>query len=226
MATLNCYRRLERGAHVTRRPFNQVPARAAIAPGALTTAAGIASAWTFTADIAECCSCEIPCPCNFGLPTSMRCDGNRLIEINQGTFDGTDLNGIRFLITFGMGEWVRIYGDGSLNTTQRRNLERLLPEAFGYFHRQSRSLEYVPMTVTRTPEVISYSTPASQVAMKPLPGLEVEPISIKGLPSNAFHDYEQYESVRHTHKSTSGEWSHSGTNGFTSKMISHQHQGS
>jgi hypothetical protein len=207
-----------------RRKFSQILGAATIGPIALTATASVASAWTFTADIAECCSCDIPCPCNFGLPTSMRCDGNRLIEIEQGTLDGADLTGIRFLVTFEMGEWARIYADESLSTSQRRTFEMLLPLAFGHFHRQSRSLEYVPMTVTRSPELLSFSSPASQVTMKPLPGLEGEPIAIKGLPSNAFHDYVQYESVRHTHKSANREWSHSGTNGFTSKMISHQRQ--
>ena len=43
--------------------------------------------------------------------------------------------------------------------------------------------------------------------------------AVSGLPSNAFHDYVQYESVTHTHKGQDREWSHSGTNGFTSRMV-------
>ena len=57
------------------------------------------------------------------------------------------------------------------------------------------------------------------VEMKPLAGLDGDRISINGLPSNVFHDYVQYESVRHVHKGPDREWSHSGTNGFTSRML-------
>ena len=42
---------------------------------------------------------------------------------------------------------------------------------------------------------------------------------VNGLPSKAFYEYVQFESVVHTHKSESDEWSYEGTNGFTSKMI-------
>ena len=42
------------------------------------------SAWSLEANLAECCSCEIPCPCNFGRATTKRCDGSRLIEIYKG----------------------------------------------------------------------------------------------------------------------------------------------
>ena len=67
--------------------------------------------------------------------------------------------------------------------------------------------------------MVAFSTPASQVEMKPLAGLEGGRNSIDGLPSNAFHDYVQYESVKHVHEGPDRQWSHSGTNGFTSRMI-------
>ena len=40
--------------------------------------------WSLEANIAECCSCEIPCPCNFGRSTKLQCYGSRLIEITIG----------------------------------------------------------------------------------------------------------------------------------------------
>jgi hypothetical protein len=67
--------------------------------------------------------------------------------------------------------------------------------------------------------MVRFSTPASVVEMKPLAGLDGGQITVSGLPSNVFHDYVQYESVRHTHKGDDRNWSYSGTNGFTSRMI-------
>lgn len=206
---------------MNRREFNMIIGAAAVAPAGLTAAdaARAAPAWSLEANIAECCSCEIPCPCNFGRPTSLPCDGNRLIEIYEGNVDGSDLAGIRFLVTFEMGKWSRIYVDETLSDSQADAFDAILPLAFGGFARLSRSIERAPLTVLRDGDLIRFSTPASEVEMKPLPGLDGSPISISGLPSNAFHDYIQYESVRHAHKGPDREWSHSGTNGFVSRMI-------
>jgi hypothetical protein len=206
---------------MNRREFSKALSAAAVASAGLTTAEAVraASSWSLQANLAECCSCEIPCPCNFGRPTSLPCEGNRLIEIYEGSVDGLDLTGARFLVTFLMGKWTRIYIDDSLDDAQSEALDMVMPLAFGGFMRGSRSVERVPMTVERTSELITFSTPASSVEMKPLVGLDGGPISISGLPSNAFHDYVQYESVRHVHKGPDSEWSHSGTNGFTSRMV-------
>lgn len=206
---------------MNRREFTQVLSAAAIAPAGLAGAGdvGAASAWSLAANIAECCSCEIPCPCNFGRPTSLRCDGNRLIEIYEGQVDGKDLSGVRFLATFEMGKWSRIYIDESLADTQMEAFDAIMPLAFGGFHRLALSVERVPMNVVHTSELTTFTTPASEVEMKPLVGLDGSPIRISGLPSNAFHDYVQYESVKHVHNGPDRQWSHSGTNGFVSRML-------
>lgn len=206
---------------MNRREFSKALSAATVASAGLTAAEAVRAApsWSLQANLAECCSCEIPCPCNFGRPTSLPCEGNRLIEIYEGSVEGLDLAGARFLVTFLMGKWTRIYIDDSLDDAQSGALDMVMPLAFGGFMRGSRSVERVPMTVERTSELITFSTPASSVEMKPLVGLDGGPISISGLPSNAFHDYVQYESVRHVHKGPDSEWSHSGTNGFTSRMI-------
>jgi hypothetical protein len=206
---------------MNRRDFHKILGAAAIVPAGLAQSSGAMaqSAWSLTANLAECCSCEIPCPCNFGLPTKNRCDGNRLIEITEGHLGDDDLAGLRFLVTFEMGQWSRIYVDDALGDAQFATLEKVLPLAFGWFHQQARTIERVPMSVTRGSDAITYTTPDSAVEMKPLAGLDGKRISIDGLPSNAFHDYVQYESVRHVHNGPDRQWSHSGTNGFTSRMI-------
>jgi hypothetical protein len=204
-----------------RREFNNVLGAVALAPAILGGSRGAraASSWSLAANIAECCSCEIPCPCNFGRPTELRCDGNRLIEIYEGQVDGADLAGIRFLVTFEMGKWTRIYVDEGLTGAQTAAFDAIMPLAFGWFIRQSRSVERVPITVVRQSDRVSFSTPASKVEMKPLNGLDGARITISGLPSNVFHDYVQYESVAHIHNGEGRSWEYSGTNGFTSRMI-------
>ena len=202
-----------------RREFNSMLGTAAIASVWPTRQAGAAPAWAFEANVAECCSCAIPCPCNFGRLTTERCDGNRLYEIYAGNVDGADLAGARFLSTFEMGKWNRIYIDESLSDPLREALDALMPLAFAGAVQNARSIERVPMTVVRTDELIQFSTPASEVEMKPLPGLDGGLITISGLPSNVYYDYVQYESVRHVHKGPDREWSHTGTNGFISRMV-------
>jgi hypothetical protein len=118
-----------------------------------------------------------------------------------------------------MGKWSRIYINESLDDAQMESLEGLLPLAFGWFMRQAQTIERVPLSVERTADLITISTPASQVEMKPLVGLDGGQITVSGLPSNVFHNYVQYESVRHIHRGPGREWSHSGTNGFTSRMM-------
>lgn len=208
---------------MNRRDFSKILGATAIAPAACAqtnaqqTRPGVS--WSLAAHVAECCGCEIPCPCNFGLPTTARCDGNRLIEIYEGNIGGADLAGGRFLVTFEMGKWTRLYIDDSLNADTAAALDEVLPLAFGGFVRPARSIDRVPLQVERTAERIRFSAPASEVEMKPLRGLDGGLIKIDGLPSHAFHDYIQYESVRHIHNGADRQWSYSGTNGFTSRMI-------
>jgi hypothetical protein len=204
-----------------RRQFNLGVGAAIAAPAVLNTAAAAAAApsWSLTADVAESCSCEIPCPCNFGRPTELRCDGSRLIQITEGSVGGADLAGISFIATFEMRKWTRIYVDESLSEAQMQAFDKIFPIAFKGFHKLMRSMERVPLTVERTAETVRFSVPASTVEIKLLKGIDGKSITIDGLPSPAFFNYKQYESVVHTHKSEDAEFSHSGTNGFTSKMI-------
>jgi len=204
---------------IKRREFNKMLGVAAITQTFLTKEALADTAWSLEADVAECCSCEIPCPCNFGIGTKMRCDGNRLIEITKGHAGDHDLKGVRFLVTFVMGKWSRIYVDDALSESQMQAFNAILPLAFAGFKNQSRSIETVSLTVNRTDDLLTYSTPASKVEMKPLLGMDGGLIKVDGLPSKAFYDYVQYQSVVHTHQGPDLAWSHTGTNGFTSRML-------
>lgn len=173
--------------------------------------------WTLRASIAECCSCQLPCSCNFGRPEGT-CFGSRLIQIREGNLEGADLAGLTFLVTFHMARWTRIYIDDALAAPRVGTLERLLPLAFGGFDRIARTKERARIEIWEGTDTFAFSVPESRVEMKLLPGLGGGPIRISGLPNPAYHDYVQYESVVHAHRSVDGEWSYSGTNGFRSEM--------
>jgi hypothetical protein len=203
-----------------RREFNRklvgaLAVTPAIAPFAATAQA---RRYSLVADVAECCSCAIPCSCNFGRPEAGTCHGTRLIQIREGDLDGASLAGLRFAVTFEMRVWTRIYMDDSMTAAQTATLEQLLPVAFAGFDRQARAKVRAPLTMQETADGFRFGVPESTVEMKLLPGLDGSRIMITGLPNPAYRDYVQHESVVHTHRSADAEWSHSGTNGFRSVM--------
>ena len=202
-----------------RREFSKLVGAAAVAPvlGPSRVPFATLRRWSFTANISECCSCDIPCSCNFGRP-ERTCHGSRLIQIREGQFEGNSLAGINFVVTFYMGRWTRIYIDDALGGTEIVTLDRLMPVAFGGFARLAQVQVRVPLTVSETSDTFRFSVPESTVEMKLFPGLDGSPITITGLPSRSYHDYVQYESGVHTHRSGEADWSYSGTNGFKSEM--------
>lgn len=203
-----------------RREFNKLVGSLAVAPALIpdSGAAQQARLWSLTADVSECCSCAIPCSCNFGRPEPGTCHGTRLIQIREGQLEGSSLAGLNFLVTFEMRVWTRIYIDDRLNATQVAMLERLLPVAFAGFDRIARAKVRAPLTIQETADGMRFGVPESMVEMKLLPGLDGGRIVITGLPNPAYRDYVQHESVVHTHRSADAEWSYSGTNGFRSVM--------
>ena len=119
-----------------RREFSRLVGAAAVVPvlGPEGVRRRPQASWSLTADLAECCSCDIPCSCNFGRP-ERTCHGTRLIQIREGQLEGDDLAGIRFVVTFYMGNWTRIYVDDALSDALAATLDRLLPVAFAGFDR-------------------------------------------------------------------------------------------
>jgi hypothetical protein len=204
-----------------RREFNKLVGTLAVAPALLpasTRTRAQAPRWSLTADVAECCSCAIPCSCNFGRPEAGTCHGTRLIQIRDGQLEGASLAGLRFVVTFEMRVWTRIYMDDRMSEAQVATLERLLPVAFAGFDRQARARVRAPLTVQETADGLRFSVPESTVEMTLLPGLDGGRIVITGLPNPAYRDYVQHESVVHTHSSSDANWSYAGTNGFRSVM--------
>ena len=191
----------------------------ALVAGAQTPAptAGAGPSWHITATVAESCSCTVSCPCNFGgSPNRMPCEGNRLISITKGHYGDVDLSGVSFLITFEMRGWSKIYVTDKVSAAQNAAVESLLPIAFAGFRSGMLSFEKAPLTIEMTESRVRFSTPESSVDMEVMRGLGGKPVKILNLPSPAYQDYTQFRSVTHQHKSEGHQFSHAGTNGFTS----------
>jgi len=175
--------------------------------------------WHVTATVAESCSCKISCPCNFGgEPNRTPCEGNRLIAITSGHYEGVDLKGVTFLVTFNMRTWSKIYVSDRVSDKQMAAVEALMPIAFAGFHKGMLSFTKAPITMDITEKRVRFSGPESSVDMEVMSGFGGKPVQIKNLPNPAYQDYTQYKSVEHKHASDKATWSHSGTNGFTSTM--------
>jgi hypothetical protein len=195
---------------------------AGIAVGCLTLTAPPRAAepnWHLVATVAESCSCTISCPCNFGgEPNRNPCEGNRLIAIKSGHYEGTDLANVSFLVTFNMRNWSKVYVSDKVTEQQMAAVEALMPIAFAGFHRGMLSFTKAPITMDITEKRVRFSGPESSVDMEVMSGYDGKPVKILNLPNVAYQDYTQFKSVSHTHKSDKATWSHSGTNGFTSTM--------
>jgi hypothetical protein len=174
--------------------------------------------WQLSATVAESCSCTVSCPCNFGgEPSRMPCEGNRFITIDKGHYQDVDLSGVQLLVTFNMRNWSKIYVSDKVSERQMKAVEAMLPLAFAGFHKGMLSFTRAPITMDATPTRVKFSGPESSVEMEVAKGFNGQAIRINNLPSAVFQEYTQFRSVSHTHSTKDHTWSHTGTNGFTSK---------
>ena len=175
--------------------------------------------WHFVTTVAESCSCDVPCPCNWGSnATRMPCDGNRLISMRSGHYADVDLSGVAFLITFTMRGWSRIYVSDAVSARQMAAVEALLPLAFGGFHRGMLSLTKAPLKVEMTESRVAYSVPESSVEMEVIRGHGGKAVKVMNMQNPAYQDYTQYRSVVLRHESADKKFRYTGTTGFTSTM--------
>jgi hypothetical protein len=96
-------------------------------------------AWHLTADFTETCSCNMLCPCWYGVKELMvmdqgYCGGTLLFRVRQGSADGVDLSGRAVALgviwpgpTLLDGDGTgRMYIDDGANADQRRELEAIM----------------------------------------------------------------------------------------------------
>jgi len=95
-------------------------------------------AWNLTADFIETCSCNMLCPCWYGVKELMVmdqgwCASAWLLRVHQGSADGVDLGGRTLAVALdfpgptlydGNGT-ARLYIDDGANADQRRELEAI-----------------------------------------------------------------------------------------------------
>lgn len=184
------------------------------------SSAAPAEDWHVTADVAESCSCDVACPCNFGSPpTHDHCHGNRLYQVTDGHYGDVDLSGLELVVTFSMNEWAKLYVSDRASDAQVDALEALTPEILGGFQRWGiRSTERVPLTVERSEKKVTFRVPDSEVEMDVMTGYDGKPVRIENLPSATFQHYTQHRSVVTQHEGGDDAFEYSGTTGFTSKL--------
>ena len=148
----------------------------------------------------------------------MPCEGNRIISIEKGRYGDVDLAGVQILVTFNMRTWSKIYVSDKVSEAQTKAVEALLPLAFAGFHKGMLSFTKAPITMEVTDARVRFAGPESSVDMEIMRGFNGRAVKVLNLPSAAFQDYTQYLSVTHRHTSQTHSFSHTGTNGFTSRM--------
>jgi len=179
--------------------------------------------WAIDATLSGSCSCNAMCPCVFGSPpTQGFCEGSRLIEIKSGHYFGTNLDGLGMVLTRRGGEWAKLYIDEAASDSQMNALVELLKldETMGLGgNTEIISKEKVKISVERASDRVKFSVPASTVEIEMMEGLGGKPIKVDNLRKPFLDDYTQYKSISNIHQSDEHKFSHSGTNGFVSRLV-------
>ena len=98
--------------------------------------------WHLSGDFLELCNCEVVCPCLiYGLtaaPSEGHCDGGFAWHIEEGEFNGVELNGLTFAFLhstpgiMSQGNWTAaMYVDERADQRQREALEEILSGKVG-----------------------------------------------------------------------------------------------
>ena len=178
--------------------------------------------WAIDATLSGSCSCNAICPCIFGSPrTHDSCQGSRLIEIKSGHYFGTNLDGLGMVLTRRGGEWAKLYIDEAASDSQMNALVELLKlnETMRLGgNTEIISKEKVKISVERASDRVKFSVPASTVEIEMMEGLGGKPIKVDNLPLSFLDDYTLYKSISNIHQSDEHKFSHSGTNGFVSRL--------
>jgi hypothetical protein len=108
------------------------------AAGTIAAGQGAAMAWRITGQLVETCSCNMLCPCYFGvpelaIPDQGWCAMAFLFRIREGQSDGVDLDGLDAVVVLDFpgnpylgGGTARLYLDGRGSAAQQSELEAFL----------------------------------------------------------------------------------------------------
>lgn len=192
---------------VTRRAFLGVAAAGAVATAfespldAMSGSDQAKPAWALNATIIEACSCTMFCPCYFStIPsghahgaamTEHYCRFNNAYRVNQGTFNGVALNGMKFWIAGDLGhdfsksgEWAEISFEPSASKAQRDAITTIVPNVYpvnwkAFSVGQDAAIDW---TATRDrAEARLAAGKAGHVILNRNPGMTAEPTIITNL---------------------------------------------
>jgi hypothetical protein len=181
-----------------------------------TVATPVKDGWSMNARLVESCCCNAICPCMVGSPPTLGyCHGNRLVQIDEGHYEGVDLDGVTLIVTFNIGNWTKLWFSDQTTEEQVAATVELLEQQGGFLYGDLLVVERVKLEVERSEGRIAYSTPSTRTEIEVLRGYEDRPIEVANLRS--FRNYTQFESVvvSHTSADDSQSFEYSGTNGFS-----------
>jgi hypothetical protein len=173
--------------------------------------------WSVEADVVDSCSCSVICPCIFGSdPTNRECLGQHFTIIKKGHYGKVDLSGLRFHTAYKMGSWERYTVAPKATPEQMKALRTVVEKAFVLPGGKITSFKKGPVKFSRKDGVIKFSAPGSEVELETVAGSDGKPIRIPNHP--IFQNYQQFRSVKNSHKSENAEFSVSNTNGLAGKQ--------
>lgn len=189
--------------------------------------------WSVKASYMDACCCAPSCPCLFGSsPTLGFCEGVTLIEFEEASYEGTNLDGVKVLAVYRGGTWIKFYVDESATEEQTQATVTLLPTFEKFFAIENVvEVKNVPISVERGEGMVKVSTPNTTAHAVVMKGKNGEPIKIDGLPSPDFPappflDHTQYKTVILKHEGGEQVFEHTGTNSFTTRIdvdSAHEH---
>lgn len=180
--------------------------------------------WVLKADYVDACSCDIPCPCIFGSPSTHGfCRGATLLEITEGHYGEIDFTGVTVLAVYDAGHWFKFFVSENATQEQVDAVPAFLATAEGFFKGPVLEVKRVPISVERTDGRVKIATEGTLIELEQVKGLSGDPIKISGLPGEGFPglpyiDHTQYKAIVLSHKGGAEEFSFSGSNGYTARV--------
>lgn len=193
-------------------------------------ATSIASAadpkWSIKADYVDSCSCNPACPCMFGSPPTHKnmCQGATLLDIEKGSYDGIDLAGIKILVVYHGGRWMKVLVSDNASREQLDAAKRLVPDVSAFFATAKVvEVNRVKISVEKTADKVEVTAPGTHLEIVPMKGANGKQIKLENMPPQGFDgpallDFAQYSSVEIKHQSKDEKFKYSGTNGFTAHI--------
>ena len=146
--------------------------------------------WKIKATYYESCSCIAPCPCPFGLPlTNSYCKLNALLVIHEGSFNKTNLSGIKLITSGSSGQWGAYYFSEETTKEQKRSMEHILSIVKSGGFDTILTSQHAKVDVEVKGDRIRFSAPNIKVDMSMVKGNNDKPVVIQNLKSKLFQGY-------------------------------------